>query len=323
MIQIECILVPKTNEFIPYGVDYKPFVVGTLYFDCMMARNNILKNSSGIYQIQSRISDKIYIGSASNLRSRKYNHFKKLRDKNHENCLLQNHYNKYGKNDLIFGVIESITQKQNECILDFRKRLLEREQYYIDNLKPKLNIAKIAGSPLGITRSEKFKQKRRGENNVSKRLEVKQKQSEARKYYWKNTDRPCGEMNPFFGKKHSVKTKQKISNANKGKLIGNKNALNNHFKHTLEEIEKMKAFWTEEKRKEHSEKLKGHVAWNKGLKGTYHVKTNGREGNCHSEKTKRKISEGIKKYSMNPESKIKRSIAAKKGWINRKQNLNT
>jgi hypothetical protein len=37
-----------------------------------------------------------------------------------------------------------------------KKTLLEREQYYLDNINPSLNICKIADSPLGVERSTMF-----------------------------------------------------------------------------------------------------------------------------------------------------------------------
>ena len=45
--------------------------------------------------------------------------------------------------------------------------LLEREQYYIDTLNPQYNIAKVAGSTLGVLQSETTKQ------SISKALKGK------------------------------------------------------------------------------------------------------------------------------------------------------
>lgn len=42
--------------------------------------------------------------------------------------------------------------------------LLKREQHYIDELKPNYNIAKIAGSTVGVLKSSETK------NNISKAL---------------------------------------------------------------------------------------------------------------------------------------------------------
>lgn len=99
---------------------------------------------SGIYKIQSKLKpEKFYIGSAKNIRSRWLLHLADLKKNQHHSPRLQNHYNKYGKSDFDFIIIEL-------CFPDF---LVSREQYYIDNLKPFFNINKIANSSLGIKRS--------------------------------------------------------------------------------------------------------------------------------------------------------------------------
>jgi group I intron endonuclease len=96
---------------------------------------------SGIYKIRSRTKpQRFYIGSAVNLDRRWYEHLHDLRLNKHDNPKLQNHYNKYYENDLIFIVIE-------ECLPEL---LIQKEQYYINELKPYFNICKIAGNTLGI-----------------------------------------------------------------------------------------------------------------------------------------------------------------------------
>lgn len=53
---------------------------------------------SGIYKIQSKVKpERIYIGSAVNIRHRRNQHFSSLSLNNHHNKKLQYHYNKYGK----------------------------------------------------------------------------------------------------------------------------------------------------------------------------------------------------------------------------------
>lgn len=113
----------------------------------MIYRLNIPLHSSGIYIIFSNIDNKFYIGSAINLRRRKSEHFSHFLKNNHNNCFLQRHYNKYGIDSLWFGVIEFCS----------KKKLIEREQYYMDTLKPEFNLNPIAKSCLGIKRTIKFK----------------------------------------------------------------------------------------------------------------------------------------------------------------------
>lgn len=121
----------------------------------MIIRTDIPRKASGIYIIQSIHNNKQYVGSAINLKNRKGTHFTELKRNSHGNLYLQNHYNKYGKPDLWFGIIEFVRRLPNEYDDDFKIRLLATEQYYIDTLKPEFNICKIAGSAmLGRTHSK-------------------------------------------------------------------------------------------------------------------------------------------------------------------------
>ena len=60
----------------------------------------------GVYQIRSKRTNKFYIGSSSNLDKRKKAHFRVLRKGGHHNKLLQQHYDKYGEQDLQFIVLK-------------------------------------------------------------------------------------------------------------------------------------------------------------------------------------------------------------------------
>lgn len=85
---------------------------------------------SGIYKIESKIkSERIYIGSAININRRWIIHLYDLKNNKHHSNKLQNHYNKYGKDDLIFTIIE-------KCPIF---KLLIREQYYMDLKSPYFN----------------------------------------------------------------------------------------------------------------------------------------------------------------------------------------
>jgi len=78
-----------------------------------------------VYLIKCLINNKIYIGSAKNWKDREYSHFRALRNNNHSNARLQNAYNKYGKDNFEFVVLESCR------VLDRNIR----EQFWIDTLK--------------------------------------------------------------------------------------------------------------------------------------------------------------------------------------------
>ena len=59
------------------------------------------------------------------------------------------------KGCFIFSVIE---------VVNIKEKLVEREQYYINSLKPEININLIANSSLGVKRSEETKEKMRQAN---------------------------------------------------------------------------------------------------------------------------------------------------------------
>jgi group I intron endonuclease len=81
----------------------------------------------GVYKI--KINDKEYIGSSCNIGQRLKHHLWSLENLKHHNRTMQNLYNKYGKDEIYFEVVE-------ECIDDI---LIEREAHYINTLNPYIN----------------------------------------------------------------------------------------------------------------------------------------------------------------------------------------
>ena len=103
-----------------------------------------------IYKITNKIDGKFYIGSTNNLIKRYYTHINHIRT-NKSTCIkLIRAVNKYGENNFTFEIL-------CECSTE---EILKTEQSYIDSLNPTYNIAKIAGSNLGIKRSEEVKLKK-------------------------------------------------------------------------------------------------------------------------------------------------------------------
>jgi group I intron endonuclease len=106
---------------------------------------------SGIYKIQSRIKpERIYIGSAVNIRERWRIHRREFK-KGKNSPKLQRHFNKYGESDLQYSVLLGCEKED----------LIKTEQYFIDSYNPYFNICKIAGSSLGLKRSDKTRQLQR------------------------------------------------------------------------------------------------------------------------------------------------------------------
>ena len=104
--------------------------------------NNNYRNISGIYKIS--INDKFYIGSSNSIGRRLNHHLWSLIKNNHHNKTIQNYWNKYKLAS--FEIIEI-------CDIDI---LIEREKFYIDNLKPYMNHIL---DPVNIKRDDIYKKR--------------------------------------------------------------------------------------------------------------------------------------------------------------------
>lgn len=85
---------------------------------------SIIPQGGGIYQWRQISTGKKYIGSTNNFERRKKEHEKELRKGNHANKHLLRAWVKYGDDDFIFEIVETV---------DDTSMLLEREQWYLDN----------------------------------------------------------------------------------------------------------------------------------------------------------------------------------------------
>lgn len=146
------------------------------------------KKDIGIYKITNLVNGKVYIGQATqNFQKRYWLHRWKLRKNIHDNIHLQNAWNKYGEDNFEFSVVEVI----DKCLID------EREQHWIKHYKSidKCYSIQDGGQP--------------------ERL-VDFVTPEGRKI--------VGEKNRqrMLGSKASEETKQKMSEARKGKYVKTK-----------------------------------------------------------------------------------------------------
>ena len=104
---------------------------------------------SGIYQIRNLVNNKIYIGSSKNLSTRFYRHRHFLKRNKHHARHLQSSWNKYGKDNFVFEVLEYCNP--------IKEVLLKIEQQYLDKLNPSYNHCKVAGSSQGRSLSKEAK----------------------------------------------------------------------------------------------------------------------------------------------------------------------
>lgn len=167
----------------------------------------IEKINCGIYKIVNLVNSKIYVGSSINLKSRKYAHFNTLLKNRHDNNYLQNAYNKYGKENFKWEVIEYIDKLEDKK--ELKKILLDKEQYWINSLKVcnkniGYNLAPVAGNCLGIVPSEETRRK----------MSESQKRRHLENPHLEETKNKIGKAHK--GKKVSQETKDKLSKAHKG-----------------------------------------------------------------------------------------------------------
>jgi group I intron endonuclease len=112
-------------------------------------------SSSGIYKISNTANGKIYVGSAVHIGQRWRYHRSCLRRNKNRSIYLQAAWNKYGEPSFVFSVLEYVEDKS---------KLIEREQYWIDELRAAVkgigyNISPTAGSTLGVKQTEETRRK--------------------------------------------------------------------------------------------------------------------------------------------------------------------
>lgn len=153
--------------------------------------NSAILAQFGIYKISSISTARIYIGSTSHsFQKRLYEHVRQLSKGEHANVFLQNHFNKYGLDDLKFEIVEAFTEKN-------LGRLIEQETLLIKGIPAccRFNINLEADSRFGAKWSESSKNNRRGIGNPM---------------FGKGYLR-VGAQNPMFGKHVTAERREAVS----------------------------------------------------------------------------------------------------------------
>lgn len=176
----------------------------------------------GIYKIYNLISEKFYIGSAIDIKSRWRIHRHKLNKNKHVNKFLQSSWNLHSEEAFKFIMIE-------ECS---KEVLANREQFWLDatqcyNRNIGYNLNKIANSMLGFKHTEETKLKFKSRTytaeqkaNISKRQIGKKRPFKARPKGRIVSDKVKASVSQNHkGKILSEETKALISAANKGRKI--------------------------------------------------------------------------------------------------------
>jgi hypothetical protein len=141
----------------------------------------------GIYIIKNTINNKVYVGSSQDIKRRFYLHKHYLNKKQHANIHLQTAWDLYGGDNFTFEILELISDKN---------LLADKEVYYINyyssiNREKGYNICQDTTAPM------------RSRTHSSESIEKMKKAK-------------IGKNNSFYGKHHSIETKEKISIAKKG-----------------------------------------------------------------------------------------------------------
>lgn len=165
---------------------------------------------SCIYKIVSAINGKVYVGSAKDYRKRQQLHIIKLSQGKHHSRILQHHYNKYGKDDLSFLVLE---------LIEDVTLLIEKEQFYINQLLPDFNISKTAGSRLGCKATPETLERLRNAVRPPVSQEFKRKVSETLSGVPKTKEHNSKVSKSLMGHTVSDETRRKISEALRGKPL--------------------------------------------------------------------------------------------------------
>ena len=160
---------------------------------------------TGIYIIKNLINNKIYIGSAVNIKKRFCEHIWALNKDSHCNIYLQRSWNKYGEENFIF----------KKYLICSKAKLIFNEQLVIDAFTVRYgweniyNISPTAGSSLGRKHSEETK-KKIGEKSKGRWTGKKHTEETKKKIKY-------GNIGKNKGKKHSKEAKIKMSKSRKGK----------------------------------------------------------------------------------------------------------
>jgi group I intron endonuclease len=169
---------------------------------------------SGIYKIESP-SGNFYVGSSKNIEKRWREHTRDLNRGRHHNTALQRAADCYGIERIKFCIIE-------ECD---ESNLIAREQHHIDSLKPKYNIAKIAGNPALLWVGRRHKEETKAKISASHRaaayeerytVEVRSGMSRSAKIR-SNSEEGRERLRLLnLGRRHTDETRLKMSESRQG-----------------------------------------------------------------------------------------------------------
>lgn len=163
-----------------------------------------LKSVIGVYGIVHNDTQKMYIGSSTNLALRLYQHINNL----NSNIYLQNAIAKYGLNNFYIVILEILPEDLKINPANTMADLVKIEQNYLDLFVNKYNINPTAGKTrLGSKVSETTKKLM---SNIKLPNPIPFKGHSAG-YIEELRKRMTGSGNPMYGKTHAEKAKKFLS----------------------------------------------------------------------------------------------------------------
>jgi len=236
----------------------------------------------GIYGIKNNFNENIYIGQAIDIENRWKCHKSALNNNKHQNSRLQNAWNKYGKDNFVFIVLDQCEESE----------LTKREQYWIDyyggiNSSKTYNF-KEAGSKgrLSNATKQKISQKQKGVPEPPGRKVSKEGRlslSKAHKGIRPSSQTRLKMSQSQKGRKQTEETKIKIGQKNKQRYIDNpqlRDTISKRMKGRKLSVETKEKIgessrgrkYGEETSKKHSESLK--KAYKEGRRKTVKITVN-------------------------------------------------
>lgn len=151
-----------------------------------------MPDKSGVYLLEFKTG--VYVGSSKHVRRRILRHLADLQGRRHSNGFMQRVYDRHGIPS--FKILLECSEIE----------LLQREQEFIDLLRPRLNLSPTAGRNIGHTHTP----------------ETLERMSEAGKVAWAKRPRSVGAdqrrkiSEALAGRSFSEETRSKISEAKRG-----------------------------------------------------------------------------------------------------------
>ena len=196
--------------------------------------NNSIPKTSGIYKITCTANGKIYVGSSNDISIRWNTHKKSLRKGKHHSTYMQRCWNKYGEQSFTFEIIELVMPWS----------ILDREQYWLDKLKPfgqrGFNTKHQAngGRNVGFKHSPETRKKISIANKgriATPEERIKLSIAKKGKKHKPHSEETKARMSEFAKKRSTPEYRARIS----AKLMGHPGAMKGR-KLTVEQVEKVK-----------------------------------------------------------------------------------